>query len=104
MKKIITIALFVLGFIETYLIMSFYIPSLRLKLIAPPLEFFLKSLASTWLFKFIISIIVGLIISGIYVLLIKKKKDTKGLMFVVAIFFMIVVIGVLYVSTTANRF
>ena len=104
MKKIITIALLVLVFIETYLIMSFYIPSLRLKLIAPPLEFFLKSLASTWLFKFIISVVVGLIIGGIHVLLVKKNKDTKVLMLVLAIFFIIVVIGVIYVSITANRF
>ena len=104
MSKKLILTYFCLGFIDTYLIMSFYISGLRLGLIAPPLEFFLKSVSSTWLFKLIISILVGLIIAGIYILLKKHKKNTKGLMLVLVIIFVIVIIGALHTSIEANRF
>ena len=104
MSKKLILTFFCLGFIDTYLIMSFYIPSLRLRLIAPPLEFFFKSVSSTWLFKLMISILIGLIIDGIYILLKKHKKNTKGLMLVLAIIFVIVIIGVLHTSIKASRF
>ena len=104
MSKILILFNFCLGFIDTYLIMSFYIPGLRIGLIAPPLEFFLKSVSSTWLFKLIISMLIGLIIDGIYILLKKQKKNTKGLMLILAIIFVIVIIGALLTSIKASRF
>lgn len=47
MSKVLSIIYFCLGFIESYLIMSFYIPSLRIGLIAPSLEFFVSSIKTT---------------------------------------------------------
>lgn len=40
MSKVVSIIYFCIGFIETYLIMSFYIPSLQIALIAAPPRFF----------------------------------------------------------------
>lgn len=104
MSKVLSIIYFCLGFIETYLIMSFYIPSLRIGLIAPPLDFFLKSIKTTWVFKTIISTILGLLMIGIYFLLIRKKKDSKIFTLLLVLLFIIILIGSIYESFTANIF
>lgn len=103
-NKILTILLFLFGFIEAYLIMSFYIPSLKINLIAPPLEYFIKSLGSAYLFKIIISSLMGLALSGIYLLLNKRKVNTKVIVLIIVICLLLIVIGVIYSSLQANRF
>ena len=89
MSKVLSIIYFCLGFIESYLIMSFYIPSLRIGLIAPSLEFFVSSIKTTWVFKTIIS---------------TKKKDSKIFTLLLVLLFIIILIGSIYESFTANIF
>lgn len=103
-KKVLMTILFLFGFIETYLIMSFYIPSLKINLIAPPLEYFIKSLGSAYLFKTIISSLTGLVLSGIYLLLNKRRINTKVIVLIVVICLLLILIGVIYSSLQANRF
>ena len=43
-KKILSIILFIVGFIVTYLIMCYCIPGLRIKLAAEPMEYFIESI------------------------------------------------------------
>lgn len=62
-KKILSVALFVIGFIGTYLIMCYCIPGLRIKLDAEPLEYFIESIKSSVVFKSTISCIVGIILA-----------------------------------------
>ena len=103
-KKVLMTILFLFGFIETYLIMSFYIPSLKINLIAPPLEYFLKSISSSYPFKIIISSLIGLALSGIYLLLNKRKVNNKVIVLIVVICLLLILIGAIYSSLQANRF
>lgn len=74
MKRIIiSAAVFAIGFIATYLIMSFGIGGLMIKLDAAPVEYFFASLAHLSFFKCLISIPVGLI-AGVITLISLKKK------------------------------
>ena len=104
MSKVLSIIYFCLGFIESYLIMSFYIPSLRIGLIAPSLEFFVSSIKTTWVFKTIISTILGLLMIGIYFLLIRKKKDSKIFTLLLVLLFIILLSGGSYESFIADIF
>lgn len=62
-KKILSIILFVVGFIATYLIMCYCIPGLRIKLEAEPMEYFIESIKNTAIFKSVISCIIGTILA-----------------------------------------
>lgn len=62
-KDILSIILFIVGFIATYLIMCYCIPGLRIKLAAEPMEYFIESIKSMVLFKSIVSCIVGIILA-----------------------------------------
>ena len=62
-KKILSIILFVVGFIAAYLIMCYCIPDLRLKLVAEPLEYFIESIKYAAIFKGIISCIAGTVLA-----------------------------------------
>lgn len=64
-RKILSVISFIVGFILTYLILCFFVPGLRIKLSAPPLEYFIKSIKNTVLLKTIISAIVGGIFASI---------------------------------------
>lgn len=105
-NKMISTVLFLFGFIETYLIMSFYIPSLKILLIAPPLEYFFKSISSSCLFKIIISSLIGLSLNGIYILIKKRKVKIypKTLLLVIVICLLLIVIGAIYSSLRAKYF
>lgn len=61
--KIQKIILFVFGFILTYLFLCYCVPSLRIRLDADPLTYFIESIKNSMIFKTIISSIVGLIFS-----------------------------------------
>lgn len=71
-KKIISIILFVVGFIATYLIMCYCIPGLRIKLAAEPMEYFIESIKYATIFKVVISCVIGTILA-ILPHIIKKK-------------------------------
>ena len=74
MNKLLSVVLFLFGFIESYLIMSFYIPSFKIALIAEPFEVILKSIRGMWLFKSIISLVIGIILA-IIPLVLKRKNN-----------------------------
>ncbi len=62
-KKILSIILFIVGFITSYLIMCYCIPGLKIKLVAEPMEYFIESIKSTALLKSIISCIIATILA-----------------------------------------
>mgnify|MGYP000930762013 FL=1 len=64
MKKINYLILFVVVFIATYFVLC-YLPSLRIKLFAPPMEYFVESIKHMVFFKSLVSVVVGLLAVGI---------------------------------------
>ncbi len=62
-KTILSIILFIIGFIITYLMMCYCVPGLRIKLAAEPMEYFIKSIKNATLLKTIISSIVATILA-----------------------------------------
>ena len=50
-KKTVSIVLFLIAFISTYLIICFAIPGMRIKLEAEPIEIFFKSITHMVFFK-----------------------------------------------------
>lgn len=64
MKKINYLILFVVVFIATYFVLC-YLPSLRIKLFAPPMEHFVESIKHMVFFKSLVSVVVGLLAVGI---------------------------------------
>ena len=50
-KKTVSIVLFLIAFISTYLIICFAIPGMRIKLEAEPIEIFFKSTSPIWCFS-----------------------------------------------------
>ena len=64
MKKINYLILFVVVFIATYFVLC-YLPSLRIKLFAPPMEYFVESIKHMVFLKSIVSVVVGLLVVGI---------------------------------------
>ncbi len=62
-KKVLSIILFLVGFIATYLIMCYCIPGLRIKLAAEPMKYFIESIKYSAIFKCVISCIVGTILA-----------------------------------------
>ena len=70
--KILSIILFIVGFIATYLIMCYCIPGLRIKLAAEPIEYFIESIKYATIFKAVISCIIGALLA-ILPHIIKKK-------------------------------
>ena len=95
MSKVVSIIYFCIGFIETYLIMSFYIPSLQIALIAAPLDFFLANITSIWIFKTIIAVIFGILTTGLHLLLVRKKKNIKKITILLVLLLIITLIGVI---------
>jgi hypothetical protein len=64
MKKINYLILFVVVFIATYFVLC-YLPNLRIKLFAPPMEYFVESIKHMVFFKSLVSVVVGLLAIGI---------------------------------------
>ena len=74
MKKIIiSLALFLIAFITTYLIICFAIPGMRIKLEAAPMEYFFNSIIHMAFFKTMVSLVVALIFGAIPLAFGKKK-------------------------------
>lgn len=73
MKKVIfPIILFVIIFAVTYFILC-YLPSMRIKLDADPMTYFIESIQTMILFKTIISVIVGLLVGGLAFIISQRK-------------------------------
>ncbi|AEE92441.1 hypothetical protein [Tepidanaerobacter acetatoxydans] len=64
MKKINYLILFIVVFIATYFVLR-YLPSLRIKLFAPPMEYFVESIKHMVFFKSLVSVVIGLLALGI---------------------------------------
>ena len=66
MKKIlISLAIFLITFIATYLIICFAIPGMRIKLEAEPIEYFLESIRHMAFVKTAASLVAALIVGTI---------------------------------------
>ena len=72
-KKTVSIVLFLIAFISTYLIICFAIPGMRIKLEAEPIEIFFKSITHMVFFKTMISLVVAIIFGAIPLFFGKKK-------------------------------
>ncbi|QOY35987.1 hypothetical protein AWH56_025635 [Anaerobacillus isosaccharinicus] len=78
MKKVfIYIFSFFIVFIATYLIIG-YLPNFRIKLHAPSMEYFVESLKHMVFFKSLVSVSVGLLVSGL--LFIIKRRTNENAM------------------------
>lgn len=62
-KVVISLISFVIAFTSTYLILC-YLPSLRIKLFAPPMEYFVEIMKHMVFFKTVVSVAVGLFVTG----------------------------------------
>ena len=72
-KKMLSLSLFVIAFIATYLIICFGIPGMRIKLEAEPMEYFFKSITHMVFFKAMVSLAAALIFGAIPFIFWKKK-------------------------------
>ena len=72
-KKGLSVALFLIAFIATYLFVCFGIPGMRIKLEAEPMELFIESIKHMMLFKTMISIVVAALLGAVPFLFWKKK-------------------------------
>lgn len=70
---VISLISFVIAFIGTYLILC-YLPSLRIKLFAPPLEHFVESIKHMVFFKTVVSVVVGLLVTGLSCIINKHTR------------------------------
>lgn len=74
MKKfVIPLISFLIVFIATYLILC-YLPSLRIKLFAEPMEYFIESINHMVLFKTLISVLAGLLV-GVITFVFQKRVE-----------------------------
>ena len=73
MKKILPLALFVLAFIAAYMILCFAIGGFRIKLDAPPFEYFMASISHMMFFKALVSFVFAIIVGVVSFVLIRKK-------------------------------
>ena len=72
-KRSTSAALFVTGFVVTYLILCYGIPGLRIKLAAEPLAYFLASIRHMVFVKALISLVAAVLFSAIPMLGDEKK-------------------------------
>lgn len=73
-KRVVTVSavLFAVAFVLNYLMLC-YLPALRIRLAAEPLEFFLASVTHNWVNKTILSAIAGGIVCLIPIVLAKRR-------------------------------
>ena len=64
-KKLISLTVFLIAFIATYLIICFAIPGMRIKLDAAPMEYFFKSITHMAFFKTMVSLVIALVLGAI---------------------------------------
>ena len=64
-RKILSLVLFLIVFVSAYLVTCFAIPSMRIKLEAEPVEYFLESIGYMVFFKAAVSFVVALVIGAL---------------------------------------
>lgn len=75
MKKIIlSLVLFAVTFVLTYIGLCYLVPGLRIKLEAEPMVYFIESITHMVLFKSVISFIIGLVVGVISFFCQSKRK------------------------------
>ena len=72
-KKGLSVILFLISFVATYLFVCFGIPGMRIKLDAEPIELFIESIKHMMIFKTMISFVVASVVGAVPFLLRKKK-------------------------------
>lgn len=72
-KTILTAILFLVVFAAVYLALCFLVPGLRIKLAAPPMEYFFTSLGHMVFFKALISALVSIAAAAIPWLIPRKS-------------------------------
>ena len=102
MKK--TIFIFMMVLIESYLILSFFIPSLIIGIITTPLNYFIANLTSAWLFKIIISVLISALITIISKKNIKTKKAETIMRLILIVAFIIIFVKVINSCFMAQLF
>ena len=102
MKK--TIFIFMMVLIESYLILSFFIPSLTIGIITTPLNYFIANLTSAWLFKIIISVLISALITIISKKNIKTKKAETIMRLILIVAFIIIFVKVINSCFMAHLF
>ncbi|MBE4906850.1 hypothetical protein IMZ08_02100 [Bacillus luteolus] len=75
-KVIISIISFFIVFVATYLIIG-YLPNFRIKLDAPPLEYFVETIKHMVFFKSLVSFFVGVLVSGVLLIIIRLKMKLQ---------------------------
>lgn len=73
-KAVISLISFIIMFITTYLILC-YLPNFRIKLAAPPMVYFVESIKHMVFFKILVSVIVGLLVTGIPFIIQRRAKQ-----------------------------
>ena len=77
MKKArLSVSLFLVAFVFTYIGSCYFVPGWQIKLEADSLTYFLESLKKLAPIKFLVSLIVGVIISSVPALIQKMKSNT----------------------------
>jgi len=71
---LVSLVLFIVSFLVIYLSMCYLVPGFRIKLSAPPLEYFLASIQNAVLFKTVISTTVSLLFTFICNLCFHRKN------------------------------
>ena len=64
-KHLLSLLLFLIGFTAAYLAMCYLVPGLRIKLSAPPAEYFRESVQHMVLFKAVVSLLVGAVAAAL---------------------------------------
>ena len=72
-KKMVSLTVFLIAFIATYLIICFAIPGMKIKLEAAPMEYFFKSITHMVFFKTMVSLVAALILGAIPLVVGKRK-------------------------------
>lgn len=71
-RVVISLISFVVVFIAAYLILC-YLPNFRIKLFAPPMEYFVESIEHMVFFKSLVSVVAGILTAGILFLIQGRK-------------------------------
>ncbi|RXJ04503.1 hypothetical protein DS745_03730 [Anaerobacillus alkaliphilus] len=73
-KVVISVFSFFIVFVGTYVLIG-YLPNFRIKLDAPPLEYFVETIKHMVFFKSLVSVLVGGLVSGALFIIIRRKNE-----------------------------
>jgi hypothetical protein len=73
-KSILSVGLFVIVFIVSYIGLCYFVPGLRIKLAADAMTYFVESISHMILFKGILSLVIGFVFASIPFLVSKHSQ------------------------------